>query len=113
MQLVINTPGSFITQKDACFRLKIQDRVSDISPLKVESIVITNQAMISSQAIVLALEHNIDIVFLDGFGDPVGRVWFSKMGSTALIRRRQLEAMAHPASPVTNGPTPKLLIDLS
>jgi len=65
----------------------------DVSPLKVESIVITNQAMISSQAIVLALEHNIDIIFLDGYGDPVGRVWFSKMGSTALIRRRQLEAM--------------------
>lgn len=93
MQLVINTPGSFITQKDACFRLKLQDRVMDVSPLKVESIVITNQAMISSQAIVLALEHNIDIIFLDGYGDPVGRVWFSKMGSTALIRRRQLEAM--------------------
>lgn len=96
MQLVINTPGTFVTQKDACFRLKLQDRVMDISPLKVESILITNQAMISSQAIVLALEHNIDIIFLDGYGDPVGRVWFSKMGSTALIRRRQLEAMAQP-----------------
>ncbi|MBM4288749.1 MAG: hypothetical protein FJ135_11520 [Deltaproteobacteria bacterium] len=96
MQLVINTPGSFLTQKDACFRLKLQDRVMDVSPLKVETIVITNQAMISSQAVVLALEHNIDIIFLDGYGDPVGRIWFSKMGSTALIRRRQLEAFAHP-----------------
>ena len=49
--------------------------------------------MISSQAVVLALEHNIDIIFLDIYGDPMGRIWFSKMGSTALIRRRQLEAM--------------------
>jgi CRISP-associated protein Cas1 len=96
MQLFINSPGTFLTQKDGCFRLKLQDRVTDISPLRVESIVITNQAMISSQAVVLALEHNIDIIFLDGYGDPVGRVWFSKMGSTALIRRRQLEAMAQP-----------------
>ncbi len=92
MQLVINSPGTFITQKDECFRLKNKDRVFDISPLKVESIVISNQAMISSQAVVQALEHNIDIIFLDGFGDPLGRVWFSKMGSTALIRRKQLEA---------------------
>ena len=41
--------------------------------------------MISTQAVVTALEHNIDIMFLDKFGDPTGRVWFSKMGSTALI----------------------------
>jgi CRISPR-associated protein Cas1 len=28
---------------------------------------------------------------LDDFGDPYGRVWHSKLGSTVLIRRRQLE----------------------
>jgi CRISPR-associated protein Cas1 len=96
MQLVINTPGTFITQKDECFRLKQKEKVFDISPQKVESIVITNQAMISTQAVAMALEHNIDIIFLDRFGDPVGRVWFSKMGSTALIRRKQLEAASTP-----------------
>ena len=93
MQLIINTPGTFITQKDECFRLKQKDKVFDISPLKVESIVISNQAMISTQAINLALEHNIDTIFMDTYGYPIGRVWFSKMGSTALIRRKQLEAM--------------------
>lgn len=96
MQLFINTPGTFITQKDECFRLKQKERVFDISPLKVESIVISNQAMISTQAILQALEHNIDVIFLDGFGDPVGRIWFSKMGSTALIRRKQLDAADKP-----------------
>lgn len=96
MQLIINSPGTFITQKDECFRLKQNENVFDISPLKVESIVISNQAMLSTQAIVLALEHNIDIIFLDHFGDPVGRIWFSKLGSTALIRRKQLEATEKP-----------------
>ena len=38
-----------------------------------------------------ATDHNIDIIFLDEFGDPFGRVWHSKPGSTTLIRRRQLE----------------------
>ncbi len=96
MQLVINTPGTFITQKDGCFRLKQQEKAFDISPLKVESIVISNQAMITSQAVAMALEHNIDVIFLDKYGDPVGRIWFSKMGSTALIRRRQIEAVETP-----------------
>jgi CRISPR-associated protein Cas1 len=48
--------------------------------------------MISTPAISLALEHNIDLIFLDKYGFPMGRVWFSKMGSTAMIRRKQLEA---------------------
>jgi CRISPR-associated protein Cas1 len=96
VQLVINTPGTFLTQKDECFRLKQKEKTFDISPLKVESIVITNQAMISTQAVVMALEHNTDIIFVDKFGDPMGRVWFSKMGSTALIRRKQLEVAEMP-----------------
>jgi len=96
MQLVINTPGTFITQRNECFCLKQKERQFDISPLKVEGIVISNQAMITSQAVVMALEHNIDIIFLDGHGDPIGRIWFAKMGSTALIRRKQIEAMDSP-----------------
>ncbi len=96
MQVVVNTPGTFITQKDECFRLKQKEKVFDISPLKVESVVISNQAMISTQAVALALEHNIDVIFMNSYGEPIGRVWFSKMGSTALIRRKQLEAMDNP-----------------
>ena len=91
MQLVINSAGTYITQRDGLFRLKNKDRSFDVSPQKVESIVISNQAMLTTQAIVAALENNIDIIFLDGYGDPIGRVWFAKMGSTALIRRKQLE----------------------
>jgi hypothetical protein len=30
MQLVINSPGTFITQKDECFRLKQKERVFDL-----------------------------------------------------------------------------------
>ena len=33
----------------------------------------------------------VDIVFLDKSGTPTARVWQTKMGSTATIRRRQLE----------------------
>ncbi|GAB6094232.1 CRISPR-associated endonuclease Cas1 [Desulfatiferula olefinivorans] len=92
MQIFVNSPGSMINQKDGCFRFSNKDKSFDVSPEKIESIVTTNKAMISTQAINLALDNNIDIIFLDSKGDPKGRVWFSKMGSTALIRRKQLEA---------------------
>ncbi|CCK81110.1 Cas1: CRISPR-associated protein Cas1 [Desulfobacula toluolica Tol2] len=81
-----------IKQKDEIFRFQNKENRLDLSPMKVESIIISNKAMISTQAISLALENNIDLIFLDHYGFPIGRVWFSKMGSTAMIRRQQLEA---------------------
>ncbi|SMC78603.1 CRISPR-associated protein, Cas1 family [Desulfocicer vacuolatum DSM 3385] len=82
-----------IKQKNEIFLFQNKDNKLELSPLKLESIVISNQAMISTPAISLALEHNIDIIFLDKYGFPMGRVWFAKMGSTAMIRRKQLEAV--------------------
>ncbi len=52
---------------------------------------ITTSAFLSTDAIKLAMDNNIDIVFLDEYGNPYGRIWQSKLGSTTLIRRRQLE----------------------
>lgn len=80
-----------IKQKDEIFRFQNREKILDLSPMKIESILISNKAMISTQAISLALENNIDLLFLDKYGFPIGRVWFSKMGSTALIRRKQIE----------------------
>lgn len=91
MQLVINTHGSFLKKNHNCFLIKNEDKVFEVSADKVESILITTSATITTDAIKFAVESNIDIVFLDHFGDPYGRVWHSKLGSTTLIRRRQLE----------------------
>ena len=91
MQLVINTYGSYLQKNGDCFKVKTDDKVSEISCKKVSSILISTAAYITTDAIKMAMENNIDIVFLDEFGDPYGRVWHSKLGSTTLIRRRQLE----------------------
>ncbi|MFA0823923.1 MAG: CRISPR-associated endonuclease Cas1 [Methanomethylovorans sp.] len=91
MQLVINSHGSFLKKNHNCFLIKNEDKVFEVSADKVESILITTSATITTDAIKFAVESNIDIVFLDHFGDPYGRVWHSKLGSTTLIRRRQLE----------------------
>jgi CRISPR-associated protein Cas1 len=91
MQLVINSHGSFIKKQNNCFLVKNEDKVFEVSEKKVDSILITTSATITTDAIKFAVENNIDIVFLDNFGDPYGRVWHSKLGSTTYIRRRQLE----------------------
>jgi CRISPR-associated protein Cas1 len=91
MQLVINSYGSYLKKQQNCFLVKNEDKVFEVSANKVESILITTSATITTDAIKFAVENNIDIVFLDHFGDPYGRVWHSKLGSTVLIRRKQLE----------------------
>lgn len=91
MQLVINTRGSYLRKKGNCFLVRNEDKVFEVSVNKVDSILITTSAYISTDAIKFAVDNNIDIVFLDFYGDPYGRVWHSKLGSTTLIRRKQLE----------------------
>jgi CRISPR-associated protein Cas1 len=91
MQLVINTYGSYLQKNGDCFKVKTDEKVFEISCKKVSSILISTAAYITTDAIKMAMENNIDIVFVDEFGDPYGRVWHSKLGSTTLIRRRQLE----------------------
>ena len=92
LQLVINTRGAFLKKQGNCFLVRNDDKVVEVSVGRVESILITTSATITTDAILFAVENNIDIVFLDYFGNPFGRVWHSRLGSTVLIRRRQLEA---------------------
>ena len=91
MQLVLNTWGSSLHKRENCFLVKKEDETFEVSAKKVESILITTGAFLSTDAIKLSMDNNIDIVFLDQFGNPYSRVWHSKLGSTTLIRRRQLE----------------------
>jgi len=91
MQLIINTYGSYLQKRGDCFKVKTDDKVCEISCRKVSSILISTAAYITTDAIKMAMENNIDIVFLDESGHPFGRVWHPKLGSTTLIRRRQLE----------------------
>lgn len=91
MQLVINTYGSYLQKNGDCFKVKTDDKVFELSCKKVSSILISTAAYITTDAIKMAMDNNIDIIFIDDFGDPYGRVWHSKLGSTTLIRRRQLQ----------------------
>ena len=91
MQLVINTYGSYLRKNGNCFLVKKEDKSFEVAVNKVNSILITTAASITTDAIKLAIDNNIDIVFLDSHGEPYGRVWHPKLGSTTLIRRRQLE----------------------
>ncbi len=91
MQLVLNSYGTSLRVRDGNFLARIEDRRLELAPRKVSSILITTSASLTSDAIQLAMTWNIDLVFLDRFGQPYARVWHCRLGSTTRIRRRQLE----------------------
>ena len=97
MQLIINTYGSYVHVKDDMFEIKVPvdegpSRKQLIANQKVSSILISKGSAISTDAIIMAMKNNIDIVVLENDGFPVGRFWHSRLGSTTKIRKKQLEA---------------------
>lgn len=96
MQLVLNTFGASIVKRGEMFEVQSDGQRQQVSALKITSILLAPGVSLSSDAIELALKNNIDILLLNKFGDPVGRFWHARMGSTARIRRAQLRLSLTP-----------------
>lgn len=98
MQIFINTYGTYVHVKDDMFRIRVPDKenetskVNHIAAHKITSFVMSVGAALSTDAVALALKHNIDIVIVEKNGHPLGRFWHSKLGSTTKIRKEQLQA---------------------
>jgi CRISPR-associated protein Cas1 len=96
MQLVINTFGASLRRKGDRFIVRAGSKQLVASAHKVASILVTTGIHLSSDVISLAVAHKIDVIFLEKTGEPIARVWPARMGSTAAIRRRQLDAALGP-----------------
>ena len=90
MDLILTSFGTYLHRQGEMFIVRLKEQKQEISSRKVRSIMITTGASLSTDAIELAIEKNIDIVFLDAVGHPYGRVWHGRPGSTTAIRREQL-----------------------
>lgn len=95
MHLYINKYGAYLHIKDGMFQIKYYEDGKEIKkrvpPQKVQSIMLDKGTALSYEVVKTALEHNIDIVFNENDGTPIGRIWHSRLGSTTKIRKRQLE----------------------
>ncbi|MCW0484164.1 CRISPR-associated endonuclease Cas1 [Gaoshiqia sediminis] len=96
MQLIINTYGTYVHVKDELFEVSLtkdgEKQKHHFASQKVTSILMSKGSAISTDAVILAMKNNIDIIIFEYDGVPVGRFWHSKPGSTSKIRKQQLEA---------------------
>lgn len=90
MELVINSFGSSLSRDNEGFVISNMDGKQRIPAANVASIQICKGVQITSDAILLAVENEIDIVFNSKVGNPLARVWSPRYGSISTIRRGQL-----------------------
>lgn len=90
MELILNTFGVSISRDNEGFVISNGDGRQRIPVAGITSIQLSKGAQITSDAVLLAVEHEIEIVFSDRSGKPMARIWSPKYGSISTIRKGQL-----------------------
>lgn len=90
MELVLNTFGVSLNRDNEGFVITSKDGRQRIPVDAVKSIQISRGAQITSDAVMLAVEHEIEVMFMDRSGSPIGRIWSPRYGSISTIRKGQL-----------------------
>ena len=90
MELILNTFGTSLSRDNEAFQIVHKDGKQRIPAQGVRSIQISRGAQITSDAVLLAIENEIEVLFMDKAGNPIGRIWSPKYGSVSTIRKGQL-----------------------
>src|ERR1700679_388325 len=93
MDLLIDTYGTRIGASGERIVLSFpkNEEKKEYPIRRVDKIVILRPASLTTNAVQLALEHDVDIVYLGAFGKPVGRIFSSEPKGLASLRNAQLE----------------------
>ncbi len=91
--LVISDYGVRIRFRNGLFLVEKNGEKMEIPPLNIEQVIIaTGGVMISSKAIRKMIDYGIDLVILDTWGMPIGRVYPPYISRTVETRRAQYRA---------------------
>lgn len=90
MELVLNTYGTSLNRDLEGFVITTSEGKQRIPSEGIKSIQISRGAQITSDAVMLAMEKEIEVIFMDKGGNVIGRIWSPKYGSISTIRKGQL-----------------------
>lgn len=90
MELVLNSFGVSLNRDNEGFVISNSDGRQRIPAEGITSIQIARGAQITSDAVMLAVEHEIEVLFNDKAGKPIARIWSPKYGSISTICKGQL-----------------------
>ena len=90
MHLVINSYGAALRKENELFLVATPEGSQTFPPDLVRTISVGKSALVTSDAILLAIKHQVELLFINDQGHPEGRVWSVQYGSVSSIRRAQL-----------------------
>ena len=90
MELILNTFGTSLNRDNEGFIITHEGERQRIPAEGIKSIQISRGAQITSDAVLLAIEREIEVLFTDRSGNPIGRIWSPKYGSISTIRKGQV-----------------------
>lgn len=89
MQLVIDTQGASLRARSGSFLVSTKEKSRRIAPARITGILVMADCSISAQAIDLAVEAGVPILFFDAMGQPSARIWSARLTSHPEVRRKQ------------------------
>ncbi len=96
MHLILSQKGTELSLHQGTFLVQNQQGTHKLSPENIQSIMLSTGIRVSSNAMFLAIDREIDILLVDEAGQPQGRIWSHKFGSIASLRRQQLTFATSP-----------------
>lgn len=98
MHLIINSYGATLQKENNLFVISSPEGKQSFPPDVVKTISISKAARITSDAILLAIKNQVDVLFVNDMGEPEGRVWSVQYGSISNIRKAQVNFLYSPAA---------------
>lgn len=89
MQIVLDTRGLELSVRNRCFSILAGTEKRIIHPQRISSFLITAPCRISSPALVLAAENEIQVVICNNYGKPEARIWSPQFLNSSGLRRKQ------------------------
>ena len=90
MEIVLNSYGAKLSINNGAFILNNSTGSHRIPIKDVDSILVAKSSVLTSDALILAIENGIRVTLADKGGNVMGCVWSHKYGSISTIRKGQL-----------------------
>ena len=90
MEIVLNSYGAKLSINNGAFLLSNSTGSHRIPIVDIDSILVSKSAVLTSDALMLAIENDIQVTLVDKGGNVIGCVWSHKYGSISTIRKGQL-----------------------
>lgn len=89
MIVEITTHGSTLKRNHDSFLVQTHDGKTEFPAEKIDAIIISSNSLISTQAVRLCIEKQIQLVISTWSGKPIARLWSSSPGKSTELRRNQ------------------------